>query len=253
MRRLALFFSLFFSLSLSLPLALFAGTALANDADIRLSIESAFSGAKVSEINKSALPGMFEVVMKSREGPRVVYTDDKGRYLVMGEMIDLKMERNLTQERMSKLTEVRFDSLPLDQAIKTVKGDGRRRLAVFSDLDCPYCKKLEGELTKVDNVTIYTFLYPLPMHGEAPHKSKLIWCSKDRAAAWADYFHSGRLPTGKGDCKTPIDENLALGAKLHIEGTPAMVFANGKRVPGYLPSVRLDEMLTASEKTSPRP
>jgi len=235
--------------NLVLLLALVATTALASDTDIRQSIESRFRGTKVSDINKSVLPGIFEVVMESQQGPMVAYTDDKGRYVMVGDLLDIKMERNFTRERMDKLTEVKFDSLPLDHAIKTVKGDGKRHLAVFSDVDCPYCKKLEAELIKVDNVTIYTFLYPLPMHGDAPRKSKLIWCSKDRAAAWADYMQKGKLPSGKGDCDNPIDENLALGAKLRIDGTPAMIFANGKRIPGYMEAGRLDAMLSASEKS----
>ncbi len=226
-------------------LVLFASTALAGEADVRQSIESHFPGTKVTEIARSPLPGMYEVVL---DGSQMVYTDDKARYVLVGELLDLKMERNLTRERKDKLNEVKFDSLPLSHAIKTVKGNGARRLVVFSDLDCPYCRKLEGELAKVDNVTIYTFLYPLPMHGDAPRKSRLIWCSKDRAAAWKDYFSSGKVPANKGDCETPIEENLALGAKLHIDGTPALVFANGKRVPGYMEAGRLDAMLTASEK-----
>lgn len=234
--------------NLVLSLALVATTAQAGDADIRQSIESRFPGTKVTEVNKAVLPGLYEVVMDGRQGPMVAYTDDKARYVMVGDLLDIKSQRNLTRERMDKLTEVKFDSLPLNQAIKTVKGDGKRRLAVFSDIDCPYCKKLEGELAKIDNVTIYTFLYPLPMHGDASRKSKLIWCSKDRAAAWAEYFHKGKLPAGKSDCDNPIDENLALGAKLRIDGTPALVFANGKRVPGYMEAARLDAMLSASEK-----
>ena len=233
---------------LILMLALVATTALAGEAEIRQSIESRFPGTKVTDINKSVLPGLFEVIMDGRQGPMVAYSDDKARYVMVGDLLDIKAERNLTRERMDKLTEVKFDSLPLANAIKIVKGDGKRRLAVFSDLDCPYCKKLEAELAKVDNVTVYTFPYPLPMHADAPRKSKLIWCSKDRAAAWNDYMQKGKLPAGKGDCTNPIDENLALGAKLRIDGTPALIFANGKRVPGYMPAARLDEMLTAAEK-----
>lgn len=225
-----------------------AGSAQAGEAEIRQSIESSFPGTKVTEVNKSVLPSIFEVVMESRQGPMVAYTDDKGRYVLVGDLLDIKTERNFTRERMDKLNEVKFDSLPLSQAIKIVKGNGKRRLAVFSDLDCPYCKKLETELEKVDNVTIYTFLYPLPMHPDAPRKSKQIWCSKDRVAAWNDYMQKGKLPSGKGDCDNPIDDNLALGAKLRIDGTPAMIFANGKRVPGYMPAARLDDMLTTSEK-----
>jgi thiol:disulfide interchange protein DsbC len=234
--------------NLVLTLAFVATTALAGDADIRQSIESRFPGTKVTEINKSMLPGFFEVVMEGRQGPMVAYTDEKARYVMVGDLLDIKSERNLTRERMDKLTEVKFESLPLQNAIKIVKGDGKRRLAVFSDLDCPYCKKLEAELVKVDNVTIYNFPYPLPMHSDAPRKSKLIWCSKDRAGAWNDYMQKGKLPAGKGDCDNPIDENLALGAKLRIDGTPAMIFANGKRVPGYMPAARLDAMLDAAEK-----
>jgi len=227
---------------------LMTAAALASEADIRHSLESRFPGTHVNEINKSAVPGMYEVVLDGRQGPMVVYSDDKASYLLVGDLLDIKNERNLTKERMEKLTAVKFDSLPLAQAIKTVKGDGKRRLAVFSDLDCPYCKKLEAELAKIDNVTIYTFPYPLAMHADAPRKSRLIWCSKDRAAAWSDYMHKGKLPAGKGDCDNPIDENLALGARLRIDGTPALIFSNGKRIPGYVEAARLDAMLNASEK-----
>lgn len=248
MRKSMLTLALVAATAIGATAAIVATTARAGDAEIRQSIESRFPSTKVTEVNKSVLPGVFEVVMEGNQGPMVAYTDDKGRYVMVGDLLDIKAERNLTRERMDKLTEVKFDSLPLHQAIKIVKGNGKRRLAVFSDLDCPYCKKLEAELEKVDNVTIYTFLYPLPMHPDAPRKSKLIWCSKDRAAAWNDYMQKGKVPAGKGDCDNPIDENLALGAKLRIDGTPAMIFASGKRVPGYMPAARLDEMLTAAEK-----
>lgn len=232
----------------ALVLALFATTALAGDADIRQAIESGFPGTKVNEIAKSPIPGLYEVVMDGRQGPMVAYTDEKGRHVLVGDLLDIKGERNLTRERMDKLTEVKFDSLPLQNAIKIVKGNGKRRLAVFSDLDCPYCKKLEMELAKLDNVTVYNFPYPLPMHPDAPRKSKQIWCSKDRARAWTDYMLKGKAPSGKGDCDTPVEENLALGAKLRIDGTPALIFSNGKRVPGYMPAARLDAELDAADK-----
>ncbi|MDO9225573.1 MAG: DsbC family protein [Pseudomonadota bacterium] len=248
MRKSMLTLAVVATTAIAATTAILATTAMAGDAEIRQSIESRFPGTKVTEINKSVLPSIFEVVMESQQGPVVAYTDDKGRYVLVGDLLDIKTERNFTRERMDKLNEVKFDSLPLKQAIKIVKGNGKRRLAVFSDLDCPYCKKLEAELEKVDNVTVYTFLYPLPMHPDAPRKSKQIWCSKDRVAAWNDYMQKGKLPTGKGDCDNPIDENLALGAKLRIDGTPAMIFANGKRVPGYMPAARLDEMLNTAEK-----
>jgi thiol:disulfide interchange protein DsbC len=135
--------------------------------------------------------------------------------------------------------------LPLQNAIKVVRGDGKRRLAVFSDPDCPYCKKAEQEFTKLDNVTIYTFAYPLAMHPDAARKSKLVWCSKDRSKAWLDLMLKGKVPEGKGDCENPVDENLALGNKLRIDGTPALIFPSGKRVPGYVDAGRLEGMLEA--------
>lgn len=235
---------------LALCLAFLATAAQAGEAEIRKSIESNFPGTKVKEIGKAAIAGMYEVVMDGRQGPLVAYTDDKGRYVLVGDLLDVQTERNLTRERMDKLTEVKFDSLPLNQAIKVVKGNGKRKLAVFSDLDCPYCKKLETELLKVDNVTVYNFPYPLPMHPDAGRKSKLIWCSKDRVAAWNDYMHNNKLPAGKADCDNPVDENLVLGQKLRIDGTPALIFANGKRVPGYMPAAKLDAMLDSAEKAN---
>lgn len=236
--------------TLAFCLALLVPAAQAGEAEIRKSIESNFPGTKVKEVGKAPMAGMFEVIMDARQGPMVAYTDDKGQYVLVGDLLDVKAERNLTRERMDKLTEIKFDSLPLNQAIKVVKGNGKRKLAVFSDLDCPYCKKLEVELLKVDNVTIYNFPYPLPMHPDAGRKSKLIWCSKDRVAAWNDYMHNNKLPGGKTDCDNPVDENLALGQKLRIDGTPALIFANGKRVPGYMPAARLDAMLDSADKAN---
>jgi thiol:disulfide interchange protein DsbC len=146
---------------------------------------------------------------------------------------------------------VKWDSLPLHNAIKVVKGDGSRKLAVFSDPDCPYCKKAEVELNKLDNITVYNFAYPLPMHPDAGRKAILVWCSKDRAKAWQDLMLKGIVPTGKADCKNPIEDNLALGEKLRIDGTPAMIFPNGKRIPGYVDATRLEAMLnTMNAKTA---
>lgn len=220
--------------------------ARAGDADIRQAVQSLAPGAKVASIARTGLPGIMEVVMDGPQGPMVVYADDKGEYLMAGDLLDVKSRRNLTKERMDKLTEVKWESLPLQNAIKVVRGDGKRKLAVFSDPDCPYCKKAEQEFTKLDNVTIYTFPYPLPMHGDAARKSKLVWCSKDRSKAWLDLMLKGKIPEGKGDCDNPVDENLALGNKLRIDGTPAMLFPNGKRIPGYVDAGRLDGMLTAA-------
>jgi thiol:disulfide interchange protein DsbC len=217
----------------------------AGDADIKKNLETRFPGAKVTSISKTPVKGLYEVVV---DGNQLLYSDDKANYVVLGELLETQSKRNLTKERMDKLMEVKFDSLPFNQAIKIVKGDGKRRLAVFSDVDCPYCRKLEPELNKLDNVTIYNFAYPLPFHTDAARKSRLIWCSPDPAKAWQDLMLNGKLPEGgKDDCPNPIDANLELGRKLNVEGTPAIIFSNGKRAPGYLTADKIEQMLRAAE------
>lgn len=217
--------------------------ARAGDAEIRQAVLSLAPGAKVASIAKTALPGIMEVTLDGPRGPMVVYADEKGEYLLAGNLLDVKGRRNLTDERMAKLTEVKWESLPLDNAIKVVRGDGKRKLAVFSDPDCPFCKKAEQEFAKLDNVTIYVFAYPLAMHPDAGRKSKLVWCSKDRSKAWLDLMLRNKLPEGKGDCDNPLDENLALGAKLRIDGTPALLFPNGRKESGYRPADKLEGLL----------
>jgi thiol:disulfide interchange protein DsbC len=228
-----------------LTLALLALPVLAGEAEIRQAIEKASPGAQIKQIGKTPLHGIYEVQTESPQGPALLYTDEKGEFVMLGELIDLKARRNLTRERMDELTKINWDELPLANAVKIVRGDGSRKLAVFSDPDCPYCKKAEQELIKLNNVSVYTFLYPLPMHGDAPRKSKLVWCSKDRGQAWLDLMLKNKQPDGKATCDNPIDANLALGAKLGVEGTPAIFFESGKRIPGYAPAERLEKMLVS--------
>ena len=214
--------------------------------DVGQAFEARFPDAKVNSVSKTPMAGVYELVV---DGNQVVYTDEKAEYLLLGEMVDAKARKNLTREKIEALMAIRFDTLPLQNAIKLVKGNGSRKLAVFSDPDCPFCRKLEPELAKLDNVTIYIFPYPLPMHTDAGRKSKLVWCSKDQARAWEDLMLRGKLPEkGKTDCANPVDDNIALGQKLRIDGTPALVFANGKRVPGYLPAAQIEQLLGAAGK-----
>lgn len=221
-----------------------ADEAEAGQAEIRKAVQTLAPEAQVKAIVKAPVAGLYEVTLDGPRGPLVVYATEKGEHLLLGEILDVKARRNLTAERMDKLTAVDFGKLPLSQAIKVVKGDGKRRLAVFSDPDCPYCKKLEPELAKLNNVTIYTFPYPLPMHPDAGRKSKLVWCAKDRAQAWDDLMLRGKLPeNGKTDCDHPVEKNLALGARLNIQGTPAIILVNGQRLPGYMEASRIEQML----------
>lgn len=217
----------------------------ADQGDIKKNIEARFPGAKVDSVAPSPIAGVYEVVV---DGAHVIYSDEKADYVITGEMLETANRRNLTREKLDKLSEVKFDTLPLDQAITTVKGAGKRKLAVFSDPDCPYCKKLEQELALLDNVTIYVFAYPLPMHADAPRKSRLVWCSANRAQAWLDLMLKNKVPEGKGDCANPIDANLALGQKLNVQGTPAIILANGKRLPGLVPASRLNALLDEAGK-----
>lgn len=230
-----------------IPVLLFTAPAHASEAKIRASIGNSFPGTQIVSITNAPLQGLFEVVIDGDQGPVVVYADDQGQHILIGDLLNLASKRNLTRERMDKLLEVKWDSLPLKNAIKLVKGNGKRQFAVFSDPDCRFCRKAEAEIAKLDNVTVYIFPYPLPMHPDAPRKARLAWCSKDRAKAWQDMMLRGKLPTGKDDCKNPIEDNLALGARLRIDGTPAMIFPNGKRIPGYVEAARLEAMLASSQ------
>jgi thiol:disulfide interchange protein DsbC len=216
--------------------------AHADDAAIKKNIEAKFPGAKVQSVTKTPYAGLYEVLV---EGPQLIYSDDKANYVFMGAVLDLNAQKNLTEERMQKLTAVKFDSLPLDSAIKVVKGNGSRKIAVFSDADCPYCKKFEQELTHVTDITIYTFLYPIDsLHPDAGRKSKQIWCAPDKVKAWDEFMSKGTLPKNDGSCDNPVAKTVELGKKLGINGTPTIVFADGRRIPGMVPAAKLEEMLS---------
>jgi thiol:disulfide interchange protein DsbC len=227
--------------ALPLIFGLAAATAHADDATIKKNIEAKFPGAKVQSVTKTPYAGLYEVLV---EGPQLIYSDDKANYVFMGAVLDLNAQKNLTEERMQKLTAVKFDTLPLGDAIKVVKGNGSRKIAVFSDADCPYCKKFEQELANVTDVTVYTFLYPLEqLHPEAGKKSKQIWCAPDKVKAWDDWMMKGTLAKNDGTCDNPVAKTVQLGQKLGIQGTPTIIFADGRRVPGMVPAAKLEQML----------
>lgn len=232
------------------PLALaatlmFAATAQANEAVIRKALTQQFPGATISSVQKTAYSGLYEVYLDGQ----LIYMDAKGQYVFSGDVIDLKSRTNLTQARLNKLQAVKWDTLPLNNAMKTVKGTGERKLVVFSDVDCPYCRKFEAELAKVDNITVYTFLYPIEgLHPKAVQTSKQIWCAPDRNKAWDDYITRGTVPANDGKCANPVDATIALGTKLKVSGTPTLVFANGVRVPGMVPAAQLERLLAANAK-----
>ncbi|AXS80844.1 DsbC family protein [Dechloromonas sp. HYN0024] len=214
----------------------------ADEAEVRKMMESKL-GAKVESVTKSGFMGLYEVFADGN----IVYTDEKGTAIIVGPLIDGKTMKNVTEERMKKLSAIKFSDLPLDRAIKQVRGDGKRTLATFEDPNCGYCKRLAKELLKLDNVTVYTFLLPI-LSEDSVRKSKQIWCSADRAKAWNDWMVDGKAPAGREDCDTTaVTKNQEFGRKLNITGTPTMFFADGERVPGAIPLARIEQKLSQAK------
>lgn len=233
------------SLALAATLLFSFSFAQADESAIRKVLGEKFPDAQIASVNKTPYSGMYEVYMDGQ----LIYTDAKAQYVFMGDVLDVKSRTNLTQARLGVLNTVKWDSLPLANAIKMVKGKGERKIVVFSDVDCPYCRKFEGELTKVDNITVYTFLYPIEgLHPKAVQTSRQIWCAPDKNKAWDDYIGSGKIPTNDGKCANPVDENVALANKLGISGTPTIILSNGQRIPGMVPAAKLEEMLARVAK-----
>ena len=195
------------------------------------------------EVTKTAIPGLYEV----RIGTEIVYTDEHGDYLIEGSIIDTKTRANLTEARIDKLTAIDFAALPLKDAIVWKQGTGARKLVVFADPNCGYCKKFEKDMQQVKDVTVYTFLYPI-LGGDSPDKSRDIWCAKNNGTVWRDWMINGATPTrSMGQCDvSALQRNVALGKKFRVNGTPALVFEDGKRVPGALPPDQVEKQLVAS-------
>jgi thiol:disulfide interchange protein DsbC len=215
-----------------------------NEAAVKKNVEAALGdGAKVDSVRKAGALGLYEVVV----GNDILYTDDKGTHIIVGHILEPKTHKDLTQERLDKLSAIKFAELPLDQAIKIVKGNGgngKRTIATFEDPNCGYCKKLAKDLQNMNDITVYTFLHPI-LSPDSLDKSKAIWCAPDRAKAWTDYMVSSKAPDGPGKCDTSgIDRSSALARKLRINGTPAIFLADGTRIAGYLPAAKLEEAMT---------
>ena len=194
---------------------------------------------KIDEVRTTPMAGLYEV----RVGTDVFYTDAKGNFLIQGELIDTKARRNLTEDRIAKLSAVDFSTLPLKDAFVTVRGNGKRQLVVFADPNCGYCKRFERDLQKIDNVTVHTFLYPI-LSPDSAEKSRNIWCGKDRTAVWDDWMLRDKTPSDASCDTTALQRNLAFGKKHKITGTPTLIFTDGSRVPGAIASADLEKRLT---------
>ena len=224
-----------------LACALLAATAtLAQEAVIRKNLSERLPQLeKIDEVSKSPMDGLYEIRVN---GTDIYYTDAQGNYLVQGNLIDTKQRRNLTEERIDKLTAIAFDTLPVKDAFTIVRGNGKRKLAVFEDPNCGYCKRFEEGLKTVDNITIHMFLYPVLGPGSV-EKSKNIWCAKDKAKSWQDWMIKSIEPTSAKCDTQAVDRNVALGKKYKVTGTPTLVFADGSRVPGAIGAEQVEQKL----------
>lgn len=220
----------------------------ADEASVKKAVEGAYPKFKVESVTKTPFAGLYEVFMAGQ----IIYTDDKMTFLIAeGRLVDPKTKKDITGERLDELTKIDFSSLPLEQAIKVVKGNGSRKLVVFSDVDCPYCKRLErNELANITDVTIYTYLYPLQqLHPDAPAKSKAIWCAPNRVAAWQDWIMNDQLPkAASNSCPVPLEKVADLAKKIGVTSTPTLIFSNGKRMMGAQPYKEIEAAMVAAEK-----
>lgn len=220
--------------------------AWAQDAVIRKNLAERLPNLpKIDEISKTPIPGIYEL----RIGQDIVYADEQGNHLIQGNLIDTRTRTDLTEARINKLTAIDFASLPLKDALVIKQGNGTRRMAVFADPNCGYCKRFERDLAKLSDVTIYTFLYPI-LGPDSNAKSKDIWCAADGAKAWRAWMVDG-VPPPKTAAKcdtTALERNVALGKKHRVQGTPAAVFEDGARAPGAVPLETIEKYLAAAKK-----
>jgi thiol:disulfide interchange protein DsbC len=209
----------------------FGGATVADEPSVRREVQTRF-GVQVDEVSRMPYGGLYEV----RMGDQIIYTDERVTYLLVGSLVDAKTRENITETRRDKRMAIKFSDLPLDAAIKTVRGNGKNQLAVFADPNCSFCRRFERDLAGMTDVTIYTFLYPIldeSNKGDSMRKSKAIWCSKDRSKAWFDLMLRNVNPGTAANCDTSVlQKNLELGIKLGITGTPTSFTASGQRIVG---------------------
>ena len=225
-----------------------SAVALADEAVIRKALAERLPNfPKIDEVTKTPIPGIFEV----RIGTDLFYADEQGNHLIQGAIIDTRTRTDLTQARIDKLTAVDFASLPLKDAMLIKQGTGQRKLVVFADPNCGYCKRIERDLLTLKDVSIYTFLYPI-LGPDSSVKSKDIWCAKDPGKAWRSWMVDGTMPAkAVASCDTTVlERNVALGQKYKVQGTPAVVFEDGTRAPGAIPAAQIEQRITAATKRS---
>ena len=212
-----------------------------NEKQIRTEIQKRLgTSANVRNVTPSPIPGLFEVQVNNE----IFYTDSNAKYLIQGEMVELASGNNLTTKRQEDINRIKWSELPQAQAFKVVRGNGSRQIAVFSDPNCGYCKRLEKTLQQLDNVTIYNYLIPI-LSADSALKSKQIWCAADQQKVWNDWMLNNLGPSGKSDCANPIDKNLTLAKNYGINGTPTIFFTDGSRFPGAVQLADIEKKLAS--------
>jgi thiol:disulfide interchange protein DsbC len=227
-----------------LLILLLALCARADEAQVRRTLERKLDPSRIEGIAPSPVQGLWEVRYRGSDGVQILYVDDSAAHVIQGRLFDLKTDRDLTEDRLRKLNAIRFDSLPLDHAVKVQRGNGRRVLAMFSDPYCPACRQFESSLAQVKDVTIYVFMYPVIRPENADH-SRAVWCSSDRAKAWLELAAGARprVPAAAPTCANPVDKVLDVGKKLRVNSTPTLILANGERISGGLAPADLTKLL----------
>ncbi|MET4579159.1 DsbC family protein [Ottowia thiooxydans] len=227
--------ALLLAMALTLP-----GLAHAQEATIKKNLGERIPAlTQIDEVNKTPMPGLYEV----RIGTDILYTDAEGNYLIQGSLLDTRNRKNLTDERVEKLTAIDFKDLPLKNAFTIVRGNGKRKVAVFEDPNCGYCKRFEKDMQNVNNVTVHLFLTPI-LGADSEEKSRNIWCAKDKAKAWTDWMLDNSQPKAASCNTDALTANVEFAKKYRITGTPTLVFADGTRVPGAINAQQIEKLLT---------
>ena len=232
---------------------LWSPQALAGEPEIRQALKARFPNVRIDGVQPAPLAGLFEIRIQTQEGPQIVYTDALANFFVDGSIIEAKSGRNLTEERLQKLSGIEFNALPLELALKVQRGNGKRVLAMFTDPYCPYCRRLEQSLLQIDDITVYVFMYPVIRPELADH-SRAVWCAPDRVKAWLELAAADtpKVPPAAAGCANPVDKVLNLGRSLRVSGTPTLFFANGERAGGGMPAgqlrSKLDEIAGLTKK-----
>ena len=232
------------SSAIALALAFASLGAIAQEATIRKNLTERLPKLPpIDEISKTPMEGLYEVRVNQSE---IFYTDAQGNFLIQGNLIDVRAQEDLTEKRQAKLTEIDFKDLPIKDAFTIVRGNGKRKVAVFEDPNCGYCKRFERDLTKIDNVTVHVFLYPI-LSQDSVDKSRNIWCAKDKGKAFLDWMVKDVTPAAANCDTAALARNLEFGKKNRITGTPTLIFANGTRVPGAIGADRVEKLLAEAK------